>query len=1186
MFATGDVKSIPQKSLFERHFTRDNWEIEDFGIKFVSRTAHIENLAGEVIFHQDNIMVPDFWPQIAVNILAQKYFRKVGVPSDIEIVPDEQISGDFFCRSIPAPHATFGGETDLREVAHRLAGHWVYTGIKNNYFVSPNECSIFYDEICYMIYMQIAAPNSPQFFNTGLYWAYGIKGNENNDHYAGDGHLDDAEREARCYRKGEVVKMSNSYEAPQIHACFINKVEDKLVGPDGIMDLWVKEARIFKYGSGSGCNYSAIRGKNEPLSGGGVSSGLLSFLKIGDAVGGAIKSGGTTRRAARMVILDDNHPDLLEFVQWKVKEEEKARALIEGSRIVNESEPEFPLFTSAFEGEAYATISGQNSNNSVNISTAFMEAVENERSWDLIDRTGTNINATTHRAGTLLDEIAKAAWKCGDPGIFFGDTINEWNTCFDDEQIIASNPCQPAEALLLTPEGIKHLGDLDVGATIWSADGWVKIERKWSTGVKAVYRYRTTAGEFLGTENHQIVQNGLKYPVKNARTIDVLSGPPAPITWECDKQAVMDGLFVGDGTIKLCNKGCNAYDLLIIGENDQDYFDYFEDTPELWPVAFDKMAYKVVTTITELPRTWERFIPAKYKFGNAQQTADFLKGLFSANGCVHPNYNRISLKTTSPMLRDDVQLMLSGLGIASYFTTNTPTQIKHHNGIYESKQSYDVNISRLEALEIFADCIGFIQVYKQQTLEHILEQDRAYSTKRQSALIKSADFVGEKEVFDITVSGPSHTYWTNGCNVSNCSEYLWFADTACNLASINLLQFYDNKTFDVEGFKQAVTLWTGVLDISVSMAGYPSPEVAKKSLEYRTLGLGYTNLGALLMVMGLPYDSTEARNVAGDITALMTGQAYATSARLADKLGAFPAHGRNKAQMKRVLNNHAAGVFDRRPSRWNSISKTAGRAWNEALNAPSYRNAQVTLLAPTGTISLLMDAQTTGVEPDFALVKYKELAGGGNIKFVNQAVERALTNLGYGGCLKEAIVNYILDHGTAKGCELLSPQNQAVFACANDIVPKGHLEMLAATQPFLSGGISKTINLPNFATVEDVKSVYLDAWHLGLKCVSVYRDGCKASQPLTAKKTPPKAVEPSGGAGLTDYFFDSSLKIPQQSVESGFAAIESRIFGADTPEDVKFHGAVTACATCGHPMSMQIGVCHMCPCCGATNGCS
>ena len=854
MFANGDEYSVSKNTLsFERYFTKDNYHLPDFGINFVSRTAHIENLSGEVIFHQDNVIVPDFWSQTATNILAQKYFRKVGVPDLAKHVYETDVPAAF-ARAIPA-NAVSRGEDSLRQVAKRLAGHWVYAGFKNGYFNSEAEADIFYDEIRYMLYMQMAAPNSPQFFNTGLYWAYGIKGNENNDHYAGAAHALAAERIEHCYREGDIVKLNNSYEAPQIHACFINRVEDKLVGPNGIMDLWGKEARIFKYGSGSGCNYSAIRGKNEPLSGGGVSSGLISFLKIGDAVGGAIKSGGTTRRAARAVILDDTHPDLLEFIQWKVKEEEKARALIEGSRVVNEVEPEFPLFTSAFEGAAYTTVSGQNANNSVNISDAFMNAVESNGDWTLSNRTNTvNTQDAGYypRAATVLNEIACAAWKCGDPGLFFGDTINEWNTCLNDERIISTNPC---------------------------------------------------------------------------------------------------------------------------------------------------------------------------------------------------------------------------------------------------------------------------------------------------------------------------------------FEYLWFADTACNLASINLLSFYDNNAFDVESFSHAVTLWTAVLDISISMAGYPSEEVAKKSLEYRTLGLGYTNLGALLMVMGVPYDSQEARDISGDITALMTGQAYATSARIAEKLAPFPAHARSKLRMKQVLNKHSEGVFDRPAAFDRRIARAAGRAWDEALKATSYRNAQVTLLAPTGTISLLMDAQTTGVEPDFALVKYKELAGGGNIKFVNQAVERALTNLGYGGCLKEAIINYILNHGTARGCELLSPQNQAIFACANDIMPDGHLGMLAATQPFLSGGISKTINLPNSATVEDVKAVYICAWKLGLKCVSVYRDGCKASQPLTAKKAPPKAQLPSGDADyLGGYFTESFAPPPVPPV------FTEQLTPA--PEDVKFHGAVTPCATCGHPMSLQIGVCHMCPCCGATNGCS
>src|SRR5208282_1847225 len=622
-----EIENKNDKRLFERHFTKDNWQVPDFGINFVSLAAHIENNKDEVIFHQDNVVVPDTWSQTAINILAQKYFRKVGVPNYTKHIYESDIP-TWTSRSIPEKDATFAGENDLRQVARRLVGHWVYTGFKNNYFKDEEEGFIFADELEYMIYMQMAAPNSPQFFNTGLFWAYGIKDSKGNFNYAS------------CEQEDEPITF-DCYERPQVHACFLNKVEDKLIGDDSIMDLWNKEARIFKYGSGSGCNYSAIRGKGEPLSGGGTSSGLLSFLKIGDAVGGAIKSGGRTRRAARMVIVDVDHPDILDFITWKVKEEEKAQALIEGSAVIRAENETFPKFDPSFEGEVYQTISGQNANNSVSIPDAFMHRINDNSYWHLIDRTSTNANKLynieddklrmldakdilrTYKASAILDVIAQAAWKCGDPGLIFSDNINRYNTCRNDEEINTLNPC---------------------------------------------------------------------------------------------------------------------------------------------------------------------------------------------------------------------------------------------------------------------------------------------------------------------------------------GEYEWFTDTACNLGSLNLLSFYNNKEFNIKDFKQAVTLWTTVLDISVSMAGYPSEAVARKSLQYRTLGLGYTNLGALLMVMGVPYDSEHGRNVARDITALLTGQAYLTSANLAERLGALPAYNANRGVMKDVLNRHYASLWNDREE---VISQEACYIWENVYAQREFRNAQVTALAPTGTISLL-----------------------------------------------------------------------------------------------------------------------------------------------------------------------------------------------------------------------------------------
>jgi ribonucleoside-diphosphate reductase alpha chain len=849
-FSLGEKEAVAEypNSIFKRYFTTNNYTSPDFGIKFVPRTAHITDAKGETVFHQDNVFVPEFWSQTAVNILAQKYFRKTGVPNKTIVVPEIGLPITI-ARRVPYDGAVFGGENDFRQVVLRMVGHWVYTAWKEGYFQIEDEAIIFADELKYMLYMQMAAPNSPQFFNTGLYWAYGITGNGNNDHYAKSG--------VGNVFGTSVYQVDNSYERPQIHACFINDVEDELIGPNGIMGLLQKEARIFKYGSGSGCNYSKIRGKDEPLSGGGKSSGLLSFLKIGDAVGGAIKSGGTTRRASRMVIVDDDHPDLIEFVEWKVKEEEKAQALIAGSKALNEVNGTFPIYSSAFEGEAYSTISGQNANNSVNVSGAFMNAVKHGGGWGLLDRVrgprGLEVCHWHTAASDVLYKIAAAAWQCGDPGLFFGDTINEWNTCRNDEKIRACNPC---------------------------------------------------------------------------------------------------------------------------------------------------------------------------------------------------------------------------------------------------------------------------------------------------------------------------------------AEYLWFTDTACNLASLNLLAFYDIKhytTFDIYGFLQATTLWTTVLDISVTLAGYPSRKVAAKSLEYRTLGLGYTNLGALLMVMGLPYDSVRARNIASDITALLTGQAYLTSAHWGSILGAFPAYKDNISPMASVLTTHALALYNDSEDRIEELFQEADYIWREVCFKTNFRNAQVTVLAPTGTISFVMDAQTTGVEPEFALVKYKALAGGGQLIIVNQAVERALESLGYELPIRNEILDFIREHGSIDGCTGLNSHHRDIFACANTISPDGHTAMLGAIQPFVSGGISKTINLPHSATVEDIIKIYKQAWEMGLKCVSVYRDGCKSAQPLTKHE---KSSIPSG-----------NLDKINVSVELGRSQFEARLkdLEATAPykhEIVHFHKHTAPCPTCGHELTVQAGVCHICPVCGSTTGCS
>lgn len=842
-------KQIQAGIHFSRHFTKDGISpFEMFGYDY--RTSVIKNTTGEIVFQMDNVEVPKQWSQIATDILAQKYFRKAGVP---------QADG------------STGRETSIKQVAHRMAHCWRVWGERNNYFATKEDAQIFYEELIYCILNQSCVPNSPQWFNTGLHEVYGITGKPQG-HYYVDG------------KDGVLKKSTSAYERPQPHACFILSVEDDLVNDGGIMDLWVREARIFKYGSGVGTNFSSIRGEGEKLSGGGTSSGLMSFLKIGDRAAGAIKSGGTTRRAAKMVCLDIDHPEIETFVNWKVEEENKVAALIAAG------------YPSDYEGEAYKTVSGQNSNNSVRISNEFFHALENDEDWELKARSDGRTMKKI-KAKKLWDEINYAAWRCADPGTQFDTTINEWHTCPEGGRIRASNPC---------------------------------------------------------------------------------------------------------------------------------------------------------------------------------------------------------------------------------------------------------------------------------------------------------------------------------------SEYMFLDNTACNLASVNLRKFFNesDNSFDVPGFEYTVRLWTTVLEISVLMAQFPSKEVAQLSYDYRTLGLGFANLGSMLMVSGIPYDSDEARGIAGAITAIMTGIAYKTSAELAQTLGTFSRYEENKKHMLRVMRNHRAAAYDAmeayegieiKPQGINAkdcpdyLLKAATKAWDDAVKMGEqygYRNAQTTVIAPTGTIGLVMDCDTTGVEPDFALVKFKKLSGGGYFKIINQSVPQALRNLKYSESEIEEIVNYAKGHATLKnaphinfeslskkgfnsadiqkieaalptafeigfvfnafnlgeeclqrlgfkkedynnfewsllnalgftdeqieeantyicgtmtveGAPYLKEKHLPVFDCANKcgntgeryIHYSGHIKMMAAAQPFLSGAISKTINLPNEGTIEEIAEAYLLSWKMGLKACALYRDGSKLSQPLSNKSDKKKKAD-------------------------------------------------------------------------------
>ena len=903
------------------------------GIMFVKRSSEIRNPDGSTVFKLENIDVPEAWSQLAIDILAQKYFRKAGVPQRDQngqpaIGPDGK--------------SVLGGEQDARQVFERMAGCWTHWGKSYGYFKTPDDAESFHDEMCYMLAHQMAAPNSPQWFNTGLHYAYGLSGPAQGHYYVDP-------------KTQEVVKATNAFEHPQPHACFIQSIEDDLVNENGIMDLWVREARLFKYGSGTGTNFSKLRGDGEGLSGGGKSSGLMSFLKIGDRAAGAIKSGGTTRRAAKMVCLDLDHPDIEEFIDWKVIEEQKVAAMVTGSKICAQrlnavlkachtvdGEGAFRLdldqktnpvlrealasarrdlvseayiqrmfsyaqqgfthfvfheYDTNWDGKAYQTVSGQNSNNSVRIPNEFFAALETDGDWQLKRRTSGKVWKTV-KARELWDRIAWAAWICADPGTQYDTTINEWHTCPEDGRINASNPC---------------------------------------------------------------------------------------------------------------------------------------------------------------------------------------------------------------------------------------------------------------------------------------------------------------------------------------SEYMFLDDTACNLASLNLTKFYAaDGQFELEHFRHAVRLWTIALEISVLMASFPSRSIAEKSYQFRTLGLGYANLGTVLMRQGIPYDSPKALAICGAITSIMTGEAYGTSAEMAAELSPFSGYANNREHMLRVIRNHRRAAYQAPQAEYEHLTiapmgirpehcppdmlLAARRAWDHALElgtAYGYRNAQVTVIAPTGTIGLVMDCDTTGIEPDFALVKFKKLAGGGYFKIINQSLPMALATLGYTDQQAQDVVRYCVGAQTLKGAPFinhdtlrqkgfddaaldrlenslgqafeiqfafnkftlgeafcveklglteaqlneisvnmlktlgftqeeiaaandfccgtmtvegapyLKAEHLAVFDCANrcgrigqrSIAVDAHIRMMATAQPFISGAISKTINMPADATLEDVKAAYLLAWKSMVKAVALYRDGSKLSQPLSASTDSGKAVE-------------------------------------------------------------------------------
>jgi ribonucleoside-diphosphate reductase alpha chain len=1416
-----------------------------FGVTFEPRTSKIVNPDGSVIFEADGIMVPSEWSQVAVDVLAQKYCRKAGVPRALRRVPEDGVpewlqrsaADDEQLSRLPRGEQ-FGGERDAREVFNRLAGCWTYWGWKHGYFDTEDDARTYYDEMCAMLARQIGAPNSPQWFNTGLHWAYGISGPAQGHWYIdpltqrlerstsayehpaphaclpywapvstpdgpipigqiverqliglqvydargtttivaakrtgvksvlrahlANGTTIDATADHRVYAQcdgeaawrhlgelgpGDVlferagidpsplpflplgrsrseiainaaevlckpaleihaVEIVAIDQLPQplpvfdietashsfltsnvvVHNCFIQSIEDDLVNEGGIMDLWVREARIFKFGSGTGSDFSNLRSAGERLSGGGTSSGLMSFLRVGDRAAGAIKSGGTTRRAAKMVVLQLDHPDIEQFINWKVKEEQKVSALVAGSisiekhlnqvlRAAHDStlpegarlDPtlnsglksairgaigagiptanvqyaldfakqgytalEIDTYDVAWDGEAYGTVSGQNSNNSVRIPNEFFKTLDAGGSWDLIRRTDGGV-ARSVAAADLWEQIGVAAWQCADPGLQYDTTINEWHTCPADGRINASNPCVTGDTLVATADGPRRIADLigKAAFVIGSDEKPHLVTNIFRTGRKPVFRLTTRAGyEIDLTADHKVrTQNRGDVPASELREEDriCLSGSGFGAQSIDARLALGIGFAVGDGCVtngeravlKDAARGIGALEYQMQDDGGSRRATLVKH-PDSTVESFARYA------VLDKGRSEKVFRDSVYALDRVS-TAALLRGLFTADASV-ANYGErsqyVSLESPSLTLLKQVQHLLLSFGVKSQLYKNRGIEPSSRcpDGLgglaqHEIVQVHSLHISR-SWWRVFEREIGFHPEPHKAALLRDHDQSASCCAYELSDEFSSLEAVGTADVFDLTETDTAH-FVANGLSVHNCSEYLFLDDTACNLASLNLVKFESPQgDFDAKRFAEACRIWTFTLEISVLMAQLPSRIVAQKTYDFRTLGLGYANLGTLLMRMGLPYDSAEAFDWCAAITALLTGAAYRCSAEMARDLGAFPRYQHNADDMLRVIRNHRRAAHQVPADDYEGLTVTpvthaptlftqktwelARKMWDEALatgEVAGYRNAQATCIAPTGTIGLVMGCDTTGIEPDFALVKFKKLAGGGYFKIVNESVEPALRRLGYPEEQIAAIEQYAKGSGTLKsaphvnsevlrskgfddevlarveaalpsafelpfafnrfvlgdefcetklgltqeqlndwnfsilrdglgfaqqqieeasahvcgrmtleGAPYLRDEHLPVFDCATPcgkygtryIRPLAHIDMLAAAQPFISGSISKTINLPQTATIAEVKEAYRYAWERMAKAIALYRDGSKLSQPLAA----------------------------------------------------------------------------------------
>ena len=1097
---TIDTTPAGQALVLERVFTTAGkhpfdavqWEIRD------ARIGHGERVA----FEQREVEFPSSWSQNATNIVAQKYFRGQLGSSD--------------------------RERSVKQMIGRVAGTIADWGRSRGYFATAADGDTFEDELTYILLHQLAAFNSPVWFNVGF------------------------------------------EESPQCSACFILSVEDTM---ESILDWNTKEGKIFRGGSGSGINLSNIRGSMEPLSKGGTASGPVSFMRGADSWAGTIKSGGKTRRAAKMVVLDIDHPDIRDFIWCKAREEDKAAALRDAG------------FDMSIDGDGFLSIQYQNANNSVRVTDEFMKAVEADGEWRLIARATGEPIGDPIPARELMNEIAEAAWRCADPGVQYDTTINRWHTSPVSGRINASNPCFPGDARVHTDRGLLRIEDLHArfqageriavythratagenGSPLGEkGDGVIasvplRVER---TGVKPILRLRfTNGGELRCTPNHRLWTLNRGYVAAEQLTASdrvMLNDSPTEsvgASWELPVAVEALAMsFSRGGTVthhELPRRWSESLGELtghLIGDG------CLTDVSSVWVYGGDDLADGLAerhedllaelvggvsrqemdngtrqlrvgsAAVRELfrgigvssARAHEKRVPEAIFAAPKVVQAAFLRGLYGADGCVArielggKATRYAGLASRSHRLLADVQVLLSSFGVRSRLyrvtdsggSTFSYTRVDGTTVEYASREGFDLRISGSD-LATFASEIGFSAPRKQATLASLLEETGRYATKPHVTLA-AREIDGQEAVYNLN-EPLHHSYIVDGVLVANCSEYMHVDDSACNLASLNLMKFRrPDGSFDVRSFEHAVDIVLLAQEIVVGPSSYPTEQIGVNARAFRQLGLGYANLGAYLMSNGMPYDSDEGRTTAAAITALMTGRAYAESARVAGALGPYEHYEENREAHNAVMRMHrdASYAIPDDGSGDTALLAAARTAWDDAValgDAHGYRNAQATVLAPTGTISFLMDCDTTGVEPDFSLVKFKELVGGGQMTIVNRTVPLALQTLGYSDEQIEQIIAHINEHGTIIGAPELADEHLPVFDVAvgeRAISHMGHIRMMGAVQPFISGAISKTVNLPSSATVEDITDAYTQAWHLGIKALAIYRDGSKTAQAL------------------------------------------------------------------------------------------